>query len=79
MSGLADELLADLDDLSDHDEGYEAQEPAASCSTAGVKRKATGEPDADMSDEGGDDEEECEKEIDQQTINFRGTCQTRPN
>ena len=59
MSGLADELLADLDGLSDDEEGHqEDTQPEASGSMAptnGVKRKATS--DADMS---GDDQEEGE-------------------
>lgn len=54
MSGLADELLADLDGLSDGEEDYPEEEPAQSTSTAaaatnGAKRKATS--DAEMSDE----------------------------
>ncbi|KAF8665759.1 hypothetical protein AX16_000207 [Volvariella volvacea WC 439] len=60
MSGLADELLADLDGLSDSGEGYEeepvADAPVAGSSTA-VKRKAEGS-DEEMSDEeeeGGED------------------------
>ena len=59
MSGLADELLADLDGLSDDEEGnQEDAQPEASGSMAptnGVKRKGTS--DADMS---GDDQEEGE-------------------
>jgi len=54
MSGLADELLADLDGLSDEEE-YPEEGPAQSTSTTtnGVKRKATS--DAEMSeDEGGE-------------------------
>ena len=50
MSGLADELLADLDGLSDNEE--EDAQPEASNSTAptnGIKRKVTS--DADMSDD----------------------------
>jgi U4/U6 small nuclear ribonucleoprotein PRP31 len=63
MSGLADELLADLDGLSDNEEEYPSDEPAQSTSTAtnGVKRKATA--DAEMSDEEleeeGDDKQEA--------------------
>jgi U4/U6 small nuclear ribonucleoprotein PRP31 len=60
MSGLADELLADLDGLSDDGEEYQEEpgptnvEPAASYSTNGLKRKAenTGSDD-EMSDEEG--------------------------
>lgn len=60
MSGLADELLADLDGLSDNEEEYqEDAQPEASSSTAptngGVKRKATS--DADMSDDDDEGEE----------------------
>lgn len=73
MSGLADELLADLDGLSDDGEEYKEEEkaplppvPAASSSTGnnGAKRKAeTTGSDDEMSDEedeeeGGDDRKE---------------------
>ncbi|KAJ7095230.1 hypothetical protein B0H15DRAFT_98512 [Mycena belliarum] len=57
MSGLADELLADLDGLSDDGEEYpeEPENPEAAASTSnGRKRKAT---DADRSDEEMTDEE----------------------
>lgn len=62
MSGLADELLADLDGLSDDGEDYQ-EEPQAAPSTSaaalnGAKRKATS--DAEMSE----DEEEGEEEGD---------------
>ncbi|KAI0824675.1 Nop domain-containing protein [Trametes gibbosa] len=70
MSSLADELLADLEGLSEgegeYDEVEEPQEgqPQASGSSsvaAGVKRKAASGPDDDMSDaEGGEDGEEQE-------------------
>jgi U4/U6 small nuclear ribonucleoprotein PRP31 len=58
MSGLADELLADLDLLSDSGDEY-SEEPGTS---NGTKRKAASDPDADMSDaegaeEGGEGEE----------------------
>ncbi|KAI0663148.1 Nop domain-containing protein [Cubamyces menziesii] len=69
MSSLADELLADLEDLSGGEDNYEdneehaqdAEQPVASgSSTAGVKRKASGSDD-EMSDaeggEGGEEEE----------------------
>lgn len=72
MSGLADELLADLDDLSgDENEEYPNEEPSASTSNAaasssssiGQKRKAEedlNEPredaDADEDEEMGDEE-----------------------
>lgn len=45
MSGLADELLADLDDLSDSAEPERTPEP-----NGAVKRKADAHSDADMSD-----------------------------
>ncbi|KAG0705501.1 hypothetical protein DFH29DRAFT_906842 [Suillus ampliporus] len=66
MSGLADELLADIDDLSDGAaEDYEETIPSAAPSTSngtnGLKRKATG--DADMS-EGEEDAEEEQAEAD---------------
>ncbi|KAF4602256.1 U4/U6-U5 snRNP complex subunit prp31 [Pleurotus pulmonarius] len=59
MSGLADELLADLDGLSDDDEynqeePQQPQQPVASSSTS-VKRKAGS--DAEMSDDEGDEGE----------------------
>jgi len=64
MSGLADELLADLEGFSDDEgEGFEEEEPGPSTSNGavpvGTKRKATEGPDEDMSDEeeGGEDEE----------------------
>lgn len=58
MSGLADELLADLEDLSSGDEGeQEEQQPEPSSSSNGLKRKATGSDD-EMSDEGENGEEE---------------------
>lgn len=57
MSGLADELLADLDGLSD-EEAYPEEDPAPSTSGAanGVKRKATS--DAEMSDDEGEGEDD---------------------
>ena len=69
MSGLADELLADLEGLSDGEEEYEDQnqqpaegEAGPSTSAArGTKRKADGDADEDddMSDqEGAGDEEQ---------------------
>ncbi|KAI0033798.1 hypothetical protein K488DRAFT_77690 [Vararia minispora EC-137] len=54
MSGLADELLADLDGLSDDDDAYE-EEPAAKSSTAvqgNPRKRKTEESDDEM--EGGD-------------------------
>lgn len=60
MSALADDLLADLDGLSDNaEEEYPEDANGAATSTAdasGKKRKAEAEGDADMSDE----EEEAE-------------------
>ena len=54
MSGLADELLADLEGLSDEGESFE-DEPGPSTSNGtvqtGTKRKAAEDPDEDMSDE----------------------------
>lgn len=58
MSGLADELLADLDGLSD-DEEYNQEEPQqpqpVASSSSSVKRKAGS--DAEMSDDEGDEGE----------------------
>ena len=63
MSGLADELLADLDGLSDNGDEYqeEGEDPQPTPGVSGGrKRKASGS-DAEMSDadeqEGGDQEE----------------------
>ena len=57
MSGLADELLADLEGFSDEGEDFEEEEPGPSTSNeaaqAGTKRKAAEGPDEDMSDESG--------------------------
>ena len=62
MSGLADELLADLEGFSDEGEDFEDEEPGPSTSNgtvqAGAKRKAAEGPDEDMSDEGEDGEGE---------------------
>ena len=64
MSGLADELLADLDGLSDDGEEYKEEEqepsPTGPTSTNGLKRKAeTTASDAEMSEMSeGEDEEE---------------------
>jgi U4/U6 small nuclear ribonucleoprotein PRP31 len=60
MSGLADELLADLDGLSDNEEEYPAEEPVQSTSN-GVKRKATS--DAEMSDEEDEGVEDNKQEV----------------
>lgn len=58
MSGLADELLADLGGLSDNEEEYSEKEPVQSTSTAtnGVKRQATS--DAEMSEDEGQEGED---------------------
>lgn len=65
MSGLADELLADLDGLSDDGEEYKDEEPEPSTSMAPpppptLKRKADvgAESDEDMSDIEGEEGEE---------------------
>jgi U4/U6 small nuclear ribonucleoprotein PRP31 len=65
MSGLADELLADLDLLSDSGDEYN-EEPGTSngAGASGTKRKPTSDPDADMSDaegEGGEGDGEGEE------------------
>jgi U4/U6 small nuclear ribonucleoprotein PRP31 len=57
MSGLADELLADLDLLSDSDDDYNG-EPSNGTAASSTKRKATSDPDADMSDAEGEGGEE---------------------
>jgi U4/U6 small nuclear ribonucleoprotein PRP31 len=58
MSGLADELLADLEGLSG-DENLEEEETLAGPSNA-LKRKAeAADPDDAMSDEGEDDDDEA--------------------
>jgi U4/U6 small nuclear ribonucleoprotein PRP31 len=63
MSGLADELLADLEGFSDEGEGSGEEEVGPSTSNGtpqtGTKRKAAEGPDEDMSDEeeGGEDGE----------------------
>jgi len=66
MSGLADELLADLEGFSDGGEGFEEEDPAPSTSNgavqAGTKRKAAEELDEDMSDEEGGEEGEGEQQ-----------------
>jgi U4/U6 small nuclear ribonucleoprotein PRP31 len=59
MSALADELLADLDGLSDAGDDYNDEESKEPESSSGLKRKATTDPDDDMSEggEGGADGE----------------------
>ena len=64
MSGLADELLADLEGFSDEGQGFSDEEPDPSASSgaiqAGTKRKAVEELDEDMSDEeGGEGEQQA--------------------
>lgn len=63
MSGLADELLNDLDDLSgSEDEAFEVAQPEAGPSTSrGVKRKAT-DSDVELSDAENENENENENE-----------------
>lgn len=61
MSGLADELLADLDGLSDngsadYEENQDVPAPTTSSAPNGLKRKADG--DLDMSEGEGEAEEE---------------------
>lgn len=62
MSGLADELLADLEGFSDEGQGFSDEEPGPSASNGavqtGTKRKAVEEPDEDMSDEEGEEGEQ---------------------
>jgi U4/U6 small nuclear ribonucleoprotein PRP31 len=67
MSGLADELLADLDGLSDgggedYEENEETPAPAASSTSApnGLKRKADGDVDISDIEEEGDEETAAE-------------------
>ena len=66
MSGLADELLADLEGLSDGGESFE-DEPGPSTSSgavqAGTKRKAAEDADEDMSDEDGGEDGEGEQKV----------------
>jgi U4/U6 small nuclear ribonucleoprotein PRP31 len=64
MSGLADELLADLEGLSDGGDEEQLEETVLSTSNgihAGVKRKASEGPDGDMSDLEGDEGDDDEK------------------
>jgi U4/U6 small nuclear ribonucleoprotein PRP31 len=62
MSALANELMADLDGLSDAGEDYnEEEEPRQAVSSTGLKRKATTDLDDAMSEEG---EGEVDGEID---------------
>ncbi len=52
MSALADELLADLDGLSDTGDDYNDEESKEPESSSGLKRKAKTDPDDDMSEDG---------------------------
>jgi len=66
MSGLADELLADLEGLDGGSENEEEEEPeqqqeAGPSSTNGNKRKAGGDPDEEEMSEEEEDEENAEK------------------
>ena len=68
MSGLADELLADLEGFSDEGEGFEEDEadPPTSNGTVqvGTKRKAAEGSDEDMSDEEeGEEDGEGEQQV----------------
>ena len=45
MSALANELMADLDGLSDTGDDYNGEEVEEQGSSSGLKRKATGDPD----------------------------------
>ena len=52
MSALADELMADLDGLSDTGDDYNDEESKEPESSSGLKRKATADPDEDISEDG---------------------------
>jgi U4/U6 small nuclear ribonucleoprotein PRP31 len=52
MSALADELMADLDGLSDAEEDYNKEEPEQAGPSSGLKRKATTELEDAMSEDG---------------------------
>lgn len=54
MSGLADELLADLEGLSDNEEDYKEEDPPEAGPSNGLKRKAPDNEDEDMEGEEGD-------------------------
>lgn len=55
MSSLADELLADLDDISGEEENDEEQPEAGASTSAGVKRKASASDDEMSEGEDGED------------------------
>ncbi|KAF9649338.1 Nop domain-containing protein [Thelephora ganbajun] len=67
MSGLADELLADLQGFSDEGEGFEEEEESGPSTSngavQGTKRKAIEGPDEDMSDEEGGEDGEGEQQV----------------
>jgi U4/U6 small nuclear ribonucleoprotein PRP31 len=52
MSALADELMADLEGLSDAGDDYSDEESKEPESSSGLKRKATTDRDDDMSEDG---------------------------
>ena len=59
MSGLADELLADLEGLSgDEDEEYPEEPEASTSTTLPQKRKAEGEPDLEEDERAAEDGDE---------------------
>ncbi|KAF4619877.1 hypothetical protein D9613_005501 [Agrocybe pediades] len=80
MSGLADELLADLEGLSGGEEQEEEEQPQeqpqAGPSTSNGKRKAEGDLDVDMSDDEdaaeGDEDEQAAKGADGKAIEIGG-------
>ncbi|KAI0796495.1 Nop domain-containing protein [Abortiporus biennis] len=60
MSGLADELLADLEGLSEGEDNIEEDEqPQASSSSNGLKRKAASDDEMDDEEEGGEEEKKA--------------------
>ena len=62
MSALANELMADLDGLSDTGDDYNEEELAGPGSSRGLKRKATADPDDVISEDGeGDVDGETEE------------------
>ncbi|KIM45973.1 hypothetical protein M413DRAFT_441032 [Hebeloma cylindrosporum] len=70
MSGLADELLADLEGISGDEEEEEIQQPGPS---NGIKRKALDEPMSDESEDDADDAEPQEaKGVDGKPIQVGG-------
>jgi len=73
MSGLADELLADLEGLSG-DENIEEEEEIQAGPSNGLKRKAQddGPDDVAMSDEGEDEDEAHAKDADGKPVQVGG-------